>query len=192
MNAAESLSIILPVRNLQDLVAKRVACAIDALEKISHSQHEVVVVDDGSTDLTATVVRKIESEDKRIRLIRHSRPRGIEAAGQTGLERARGELIFIQESNTDLRSEDLQTLFQLSGDRTILAARAESAVQPLSPALVQRLAAWGGDVGQKIRRFDHATQSISLQMIRRPHLKKLRSPKGEQYRLIGETTFVTK
>ncbi len=191
MNPVESVSVVLPVRDIEHQVQSRIERALEAIGRISQTpQYEVVVVDDGSRDQTSDIARELELRHKPLRLIRHSRPRGIEAAGQTGLERARGELVFIEETNADLRVEDLQRLYDLRSDQTILAARAESCARPMSASLLRRLRAWGTDADRQFQRIDTPQQS-SLQMIRRPHLKKLRCPEGSNYRLVGEAISET-
>ena len=50
--------------------------------------HEVIVVDDGSTDATAEVAERLG-----VRAVRHAERRGLNAARNTGLREARGELI---------------------------------------------------------------------------------------------------
>ncbi|WP_419189163.1 glycosyltransferase family 2 protein [Stieleria marina] len=191
MNANEFVSIVLPARNVRYLIAQRIERVLDAMRRISRSRFEVVVVDDGSQDQTVETVQEIESQNSAVRLIRHSRPRGIEAAGQTGLERACGELVFIQESNRAIRIDDFHRLIQLSADQSILAARAQSTQQPLPPPLLRTFKAWGTDAEQQFRRNDGTEYSSGLQMIRRPHLKKLRSPLGAKFQLLKETAIDT-
>lgn len=55
------------------------------------SDHEVIVIDDGSTDGTEQALGRIC--DPRLRVLRHDRNRGIAAARNTGLEAARGRFI---------------------------------------------------------------------------------------------------
>lgn len=50
--------------------------------------HTVIVVDDGSVDDTAAVVERCAETDKRIRLVRHDRNRGVGAAMVTGFARS--------------------------------------------------------------------------------------------------------
>ena len=104
---------------------------------------EIIVVDDGSRDTTPEILDDMRSRYPQVRVARHSRPRGMEAAGQTGLDRATGELVFIQESNNSVRIEDLHRLLRMSEDESIVAARAESTPRPLSAPLMRRLTGVG-------------------------------------------------
>jgi glycosyltransferase involved in cell wall biosynthesis len=54
-------------------------------------QHEVIVVDDGSSD--ETPARLVEIEDPRLRVVRHERPLGKSAARNAGIAAARGKWI---------------------------------------------------------------------------------------------------
>ena len=113
----------------------------------------------------------------------------MEAAGQTGLERATGDLVFIQESNTAVRIEDLQRLLQMSDDNSIVAAqsRKHSATVVGSPGAT--FASLAREANQRIN--VSSGPKSSLQMIRRPHLQKLTGPAGKDYQLHGETYLST-
>ena len=116
----------------------------------------------------------------------------MEAAGQTGLERAKGELVFIQESNTPVRIDDLIRLHQMSRDYSVVAARAESTPRPIAPSLLRRLRAWGTNADQQFEPAKVDMPTSSIQMIRRPHLQKLAGPYGDEYQLYGETMMSNK
>ncbi|MEM1070255.1 MAG: glycosyltransferase family 2 protein [Planctomycetota bacterium] len=183
------MSVVLPVRDGEQTITRRVEHVLDALADMSRDISEVIVVDDGSKDATPEVLDELRATYPQIRVARHSRPRGMEAAGQTGLERATGNLVFIQENEAELRIEDLQRLLKMSEDDSVVAARAESTPKPLSPALLRRLRAWGSK--QTVEPVPNAEKKSSLQMIRRPHLQRLTSPQGGNYRLEGETLHST-
>jgi cellulose synthase/poly-beta-1,6-N-acetylglucosamine synthase-like glycosyltransferase len=185
------MSVVLPVRNGQHRIADRVLRVLEALTDMTREASEVVVVDDGSKDQTLEVLDELKSRYPQVRVVRHSRPRGMEAAGQTGLERATGELVFIQETDTTVRIEDMRRLLRMSEDKSVVAARAESTARPLSAALMRRLRAWGTNADQQLEPESAATEKSSLQMIRRPHLQSLAGPKGDKYRLQGETLHST-
>ncbi len=190
MTKAAKMSVVLPVRNGQHEITERVIQLLDALADMTREVTEIVVVDDGSQDSTAEVLDELRAQYPQIRVVRHPRPRGLEAAGQTGLERATGELVFIQESDTFVRVEDLRRLYQMSADTSVVAARAESKPQPISGALLRRLRSWGTNADQRIE--THAVvPNSSMQMIRRPHLQRLAAPGGDRFRLHGETSHTT-
>lgn len=190
MTKAAKMSVVMPVRNGEREIMDRVERLLDALTDLTRDATEVVVVDDGSQDATAEVLDELSTRYPQIRVVRHSRPRGMEAAGQTGLERATGELVFVQESDTYVRVEDLRRLYQMSEDKSVVAARAESTPRPIAGALMRRLRAWGTDADQQFE-VHQVTEKSSIQMIRRPHLQRLAGPHGDRYQLQGETIHST-
>lgn len=186
---APRISVVMPVRDGASSIRDRIDQLLAALDEMTEEEYEVVVVDDGSRDRTVELLSSLSERIPQIRIVRHNRPRGMEAAGQTGLERATGELVFIQESDTAVRIEDLRRLFEMSGDPSVVAARAESNPQPASRELLRRLRAWGTNADRQLA--DPASTCSSIQMIRRPHLQTLASPRGQRYRLQSETMYET-
>lgn len=55
--------------------------------------HEIIVVDDGSSDRTAAIVEELSEKIDRLRLLRHGRNRGVGAAFRSGVMAARGDVI---------------------------------------------------------------------------------------------------
>jgi len=72
--------------------AHTLAAALDSVRRQTEADWECVVVDDGSTDSTAQIVRDLASRDARVRLVQREH-RGIVAALQAGLAECRGPLI---------------------------------------------------------------------------------------------------
>ena len=191
MSQKTKLSVVLPIRDGQNRIVDRVERVLGVLSELTSGDAEIVIVDDGSQDATPHVLQQLASAHPQIRVVRHSRPRGMEAAGQTGLERATGDVVFIQETDAELRLEDMQKLHEMSSDPSIVAARAESTPRPVSGALVRRLKAWGTKESGTFRSAGDKLVFSSVQMIRRPHLQRLAGPQGKNYRLTGETLHST-
>jgi len=82
------VSVIVPVYNgSQDLRE-----TIESVLQQTFTDFELLVVDDGSTDSTADVIRGYAERDSRVRLV--SQPnQGVAAARNTGIQESRGEII---------------------------------------------------------------------------------------------------
>lgn len=191
MKSQPKVSVVLPVRDVEDRIHDEVKRILDALADLSNHRCELIVVDDGSHDSTPEVLDELVTQFPQIRLARHSKPRGIEAAGQTGLERATGEIVFIQEGNRPVRVEDMRRLFKMAEDDSIVAARAESTPRPIGGALLRRLRAWGSAAAEALESQTPTNESTSLQMIRRPHLQHLAGPAGHNLALHSESFTTT-
>ena len=81
------LSVVIPTRNRAQLVCEAIESALSQRE----GQVEVIVVDDGSTDDTASVLAKRFAS--RIHLLRQPHRRGAGASRNAGLRVARGQLV---------------------------------------------------------------------------------------------------
>jgi glycosyltransferase involved in cell wall biosynthesis len=103
-------SVIIPAFNRGYIIAEAIQSVLD--QRYPHIQ-EIIVVDDGSTDDTADVVRSFS--DSRIHLIQHPKNRGVAAARNTGLAEARSDLVSF------LDSDDLWSTDKLALDAAFLA-----------------------------------------------------------------------
>jgi hypothetical protein len=104
-----SLSLCLPCFNEAQVIGDILAGAVAILPEFLRS-FEVVVVDDGSTDATSTIVECYARRDDRIRLLRHGRNRGYGAAVATGLRAAQGDWICFTDGDGQFRLLDLPQL----------------------------------------------------------------------------------
>ena len=114
MSASTTLSILVPVYNEQYLVQP----SLERLKTLAESplldRIEIIVVDDGSTDNTAAVLREFEnslagSPDPKLEwlFLRHGINQGKAAAIQTALVRANAELTVIHDSDLEYHPLDL-------------------------------------------------------------------------------------
>ncbi len=85
----ESVTVILPAYNEEDAIEAQIE-AIQGVLESKDITHEIIVVDDGSTDKTAERALKAHA-----RIIQHTENRGYGAALKTGIMAARYENILI-------------------------------------------------------------------------------------------------
>lgn len=72
--------------------------------------HEVIVVDDGSTDGTDLVVRRFAAEDTRVQYIRQPKNQGKTAAIRKALELATGDIVLVQDADLEYDPADIPDL----------------------------------------------------------------------------------
>lgn len=106
MSDAPELSAILPAYNEEKNLGQTLAHLMAFLDE-TVPFHEVLVVDDGSRDGTAQVVRAWSRRNSRVRLLSHARNRGYGAALKSGFEAARGRLIFFMDADGQFDARDL-------------------------------------------------------------------------------------
>ncbi len=87
------LSIVIPACNEQARLPPTLA-AVTAWLDLQTLQAEVIVVDDGSQDLTAAVVRQAQSADGRIRLVQLQKNQGKGAALRAGVQQSQGRAVL--------------------------------------------------------------------------------------------------
>ena len=91
-----SLSVLLPVKNAQSTLNNAVHEILDVMTD-SGDRFEVLIIDDGSTDATSEVAHELTRHYPQIRLVRHGKSRGRDAAIRSGLERSQGEVVMLRD-----------------------------------------------------------------------------------------------
>lgn len=99
------LSIIIPAFNEEERLPNSLTVILDFVRS-RHPETEIIVVDDGSTDRTADLVRQHPS----VRLIQHPRNLGKGAAVRTGMLAATGVWRYLCDSDLSTPIEDLDRL----------------------------------------------------------------------------------
>lgn len=94
MKEATEVSVVIPAYNEAGAIGECLESLLATLGEAAFS-HEVIVVDDGSTDGTAERVREVEG----VKLLEHKRNRGYGAALKTGIRQAQGEIIVIADAD---------------------------------------------------------------------------------------------
>lgn len=89
------VSVIVPAFNVEPYVAE----ALESLVRQSYPDLEIVVVDDGSSDGTVAIAERFSARDHRVRVLSHSRNRGLYAARNTGIQAATGEYVALLDAD---------------------------------------------------------------------------------------------
>ena len=106
------LSIVIPVKNEADNIGPlvdEIRAALDGL-----IEYEVLYVDDGSDDATASEISRLAGTIPQLRLLRHARNYGQSAAISTGVHAARGAWIATLDGDGQNDPADLPAMWRLA------------------------------------------------------------------------------
>jgi putative glycosyltransferase len=106
------LSIVTTAYRSETTIAEFVARALQTAGPLA-DRIEIVVVDDGSPDRSAEIVRDLADGDEQIVLVQLSRNFGHHRALLTGLEHAEGDLVFLIDSDLEEAPENLPAMLEL-------------------------------------------------------------------------------
>lgn len=95
------VSIIIPVYN----AAATIGCLVNKILSETHVAIELIVVDDGSTDGTGSIIRQIH--DDRLILIEQAN-QGVYAARNTALTLHQGEWVIFLDADDDIADEFIE------------------------------------------------------------------------------------
>ena len=116
-------TVIIPAYN----EAKVIVAAVHHILASDYPNLEVIVVDDGSTDGTSTLVREHYSEDPRVKLI--TVPNGGKAAALNhGLKQASGDIIVALDADTHFQRDSISRLVRWFQDPAVGAVAGNAKV----------------------------------------------------------------
>ncbi|MBN1287180.1 MAG: glycosyltransferase family 2 protein [Anaerolineae bacterium] len=101
-----NVSVIIPCYNEKTTI-KEIIRRVQAV----NIAHEILVIDDGSTDGTREVLRDIPQADG-LRIIYHERNRGKGAAVRTGFKEATGDIFLIQDADLEYDPREYPVLLK--------------------------------------------------------------------------------
>ncbi|KPJ70165.1 hypothetical protein AMJ51_02490 [Microgenomates bacterium DG_75] len=98
MERVKELSVFFPTYNEEDAIETTITKALKILPRVAE-KWEIIVVNDGSTDKTSEVVKKLIKKEPRIRMITHTPNRGYGAAFKSGVYNSKCELIAFTDAD---------------------------------------------------------------------------------------------
>lgn len=99
MTPAFRLSIAIPLHNEETVLPELLRRTRIVLDQIGGGPHEIVFVDDGSTDRTFAILEEVSEQDPRIQVISLSRNWGHQAAITAALDHVTGEAAVVMDGD---------------------------------------------------------------------------------------------
>lgn len=117
MKDAKLISVIVTAYNVE----KYIENCLHSVMNQSYTDLEIIVVDDGSTDNTATIVRNFCKEDNRITYI-HQKNAGVSVARNVGVIAAAGSFVMFVDGDDCLEGSIIEKLYAHIEDKTDIVA----------------------------------------------------------------------
>lgn len=111
------ISIIVTAYNVERYIKE----CIESVLNQTYQDIELIVVDDGSTDLTAEIVKQIRDENPLVHYI-YQVNSGVSVARNTGMVHANGDFIMFVDGDDQIEPSIVATLFSKIDDKTDIVA----------------------------------------------------------------------
>jgi glycosyltransferase involved in cell wall biosynthesis len=109
--APSSLSVFFPAYNDSGTIASMVIRAIQTAARLTPN-HEVIVVNDGSTDATAAILEALTQVYPAFRVVTHTENRGYGGALRSGFAAASKEIVFYTDGDAQYDPSEMELLWQ--------------------------------------------------------------------------------
>lgn len=100
------ISVVMPALNEAENIQAAMSAALKAFDQMS-LQGELLVINDGSTDLTAELAGKAAGSDSRVRVLNHETPQGIGASFWDGVDNASGDAVVMLPGDNENDPEEI-------------------------------------------------------------------------------------
>ena len=112
----EKVSVIVPTYNCASFIGE----ALESIFLQTYQPHEIIVIDDGSTDNTSDIVRSMSIKDRKLKYI-YQKNAGVSRARNAGLEISSGDFISFLDADDIWRPSMIEEqLSILTSDETIV------------------------------------------------------------------------
>lgn len=161
----ESISVVFPAHNEETNIARAIEQANQVLPGLTQDW-EIIVVDDGSHDRTAQVLKECQQNQENLFVLRHPINRGYGSALKSGILHAKKDLIFFSDSDLQFNLAELSDLLDWIGEFDIVVGYRRKRVDPFH----RRVNAFGWNIlvrlvlGLKIRDIDCAFKVFRRQV----------------------------
>ncbi len=120
IESIKNISIIIPVYQAKDTLRRCVLSCINQKD-IDPKEIEVILVDDGSTDGSASLADELAKEDSMSRIIvKHTTNHGVSHARNVGMECASGRFVAFVDADDYVEEDFLSGMFKHADEGTII------------------------------------------------------------------------
>ncbi len=114
MNRVPKVSVIIPVYNTEEFVET----AINSIRVQTLKDIEIIIINDGSTDNSLSIIESQQKEDNRIQIY-SQKNQGLSCTRNNGMKHVKGEYIYFMDSDDYLEPETLEVCYNKCKDNEL-------------------------------------------------------------------------
>lgn len=105
------MSVIIPCYNEENTLELIVKEVLDV--DTAETKKEIIIIDDKSTDKSASIIKKLEKSHKEVRGIFQEKNQGKGAALKRGFVESKGDVVIVQDADREYDPRDYNSLLQI-------------------------------------------------------------------------------
>ena len=121
----KTVSLIIPVYCEEQIIEESHRRMKSVMDSLAHHDYELVYVDDGSTDNTVSILKRLAASSSKLKIIRLSRNFGHQIAITAGLDKAEGDAVIIIDADLQDPPEIIPRMIEkwMAGYKVVYAKR---------------------------------------------------------------------
>lgn len=168
----KSLSVIIPAFNEEAIIEASISLLDDKLKSIARD-YEIIVIDDGSSDKTLTILKKLASKIKELKIIHNNTNQGFGASLRKGFSIASEDLVFYTDADLPIDYDEIHKAVKILEDSKadfLTAFKYNRASEPVYRIILSFVYNW---LIRFLFRIQIKDINFSFKLIKRDILKKL-------------------
>ncbi len=138
----EEISIFFPFWNEEKNIERVVEAAVPIAGKISE-KWEMILIDDGSSDNTLEILKKLAIDNSRIRVVTHKTNRGYGASLKSGFENSRYDVVVFTDGDGQFDFSEISKFIDKIKDADmVIGYRKKRLDNPIRHVLMNLLKIW--------------------------------------------------
>lgn len=170
----KSLSIVIPIFNEAESLEILYKQIIDVLtKKLPNYRYEILFVDDGSTDRTLTILKRLKKKNNRIRILSFRRNYGKAAALNVGFSKAKGSILITMDGDLQDGPENIPLLVRnLNKDTDLVVGWKKQRFDPLGKTIPSKAFNYfvGKFSGVELHDFNSGFKAMKIEAARELYL----------------------
>lgn len=165
------LSIVIPLFNEEESLPELTDKIVSVLQREKIYDYEIIFIDDGSTDKSFEIIKKLRKNNNRIHCVKFRRNYGKSAALSVGFELAKGKFVITMDADLQDDPEEIPNLLaKIKEGYDLVSGWKKKRFDPLSKTIPSRLFNYVTSIASGVKLHDF---NCGLKAYRREVVKSL-------------------